>query len=391
MSESVTVSHRVKSGTIALEVLHATGTVSDFNIRCGSDGLPTYSRLLRFGRWAAVLFEQSLAACRTIELEFKGADLDANMVRVIDHPACPAPRASGCSVNLTKDGSLDRRCSSLLNALEQASLSDGDECGINPRLVRAARYFLDLDYETASAIRVEPRTRRRGGAVISDEELAFRWALIERDGGFGRRTLWGRFMQRLAGQTPDRGNVNRTHVAYLSALQLEVLDAHYGVSERESIRLAFEAFAAGDLFLRTLPTVGNARDTIDTRLSNGGPNSVLLYLFAEFAFIAIELGVDAERWRRIFPALVASQDVFPHAYGQITDGAIEAIDSSQYQPESALNLMTGARRVAPRIRERIRRKYVGMGLDDLNLAATANIQTAIRQIGRMNLLPAPPR
>lgn len=105
---------------------------------------------------------------------------------------------------------------------------------------------------------------------------------------------------RASGFTPT-SRYPRRWVAYFSAIFLDcdhVLVEHTPVS-------AFSFFSAGYL-RRTL----KLKDQPDHITASGEPDSCFVYLFAEFALLCLEQGVDADRWRPRLQALIAMQSVY---------------------------------------------------------------------------------
>ena len=69
----------------------------------------------------------------------------------------------------------------------------------------------------------------------------------------------------------------------------------------DDFQRCFEQFANGEL-----------RDP--ARPSEGGPNSGFFFLFAEFAFLCIDSGIDKALWTRALKAFVKTQEIFIHAF-----------------------------------------------------------------------------
>jgi len=84
-----------------------------------------------------------------------------------------------------------------------------------------------------------------------------------------------------------------------------------------AIRKAFLDFANGDL--RT-PDVG-------PNMGINEPDSSAYFLFAEFAFLCVEEGIDAQEWTKILPWFVASQEIFIFNYRKRPHSAPPKINS----------------------------------------------------------------
>lgn len=88
---------------------------------------------------------------------------------------------------------------------------------------------------------------------------------------------------------------------------------------------AYEMFANGDLRLQ-----------LDNLAWTTQPSSGYYFFFAEFALLAIELGIDAGRWRRLSRALIRTQPVFSRVYkpGAGENLVFETYRSCNYDPWS---------------------------------------------------------
>jgi hypothetical protein len=115
--------------------------------------------------------------------------------------------------------------------------------------------------------------------------------------------------------------------------------------------------------------------------STGGPNSALVFCFAEFAFLAIELGIDAERWARLLPLLIAVQEVYSLAFNEMKDDRIvprAGVDFSK-KPLRAVHYSI--------IRE-IRDRYLRMSSAAHAAAAHRNIVAAVLPDDEKSLVPS---
>lgn len=161
-------------------------------------------------------------------------------------------------------------------------------------------------------------------------------------------------------------------LAEVSRIQIETFREHFtsadGSLELLEIEMAFIAFANGDLRLGpngTLPGRGAA----DPHMTmDGEPSGDFFFLFAEFAFCAIEAGVDATVWRSILPALVVAQEVMIRAYAPPQGQRLLGQYSSVHFDRNFEHRMT--RREIEQLRERYR------GLDTAALEVQANRNAA---------------
>ena len=102
-------------------------------------------------------------------------------------------------------------------------------------------------------------------------------------------------------------------LAKLSGLQIGIACAHLGkggVIDVARFEEAYVAFASGALW--------SGRDWRRGEW-NGRPDTAFFFLFAEFAFHAIDQGVDAAIWSELLPALVHSQQLYPLAFPPYCD------------------------------------------------------------------------
>jgi len=141
----------------------------------------------------------------------------------------------------------------------------------------------------------------------------------------------------------------------------------------------FEQFANGEL-----------------RAGGGGvgePNGAFYFLFAEFAFLCIDSGIDVADWTRALKAFVMTQEIFMHIYrprpipgAPAVGAAIPAcppsgprlldafVDSNFQQIGSLVNVGAGQSDAARK--QALRVKYAPMNLAALKTAAAENLQRA---------------
>ena len=90
-----------------------------------------------------------------------------------------------------------------------------------------------------------------------------------------------------------------------SRIQCDIVRAYYGNAGRQldldGLEWAYLMFAAGEL---RVPLAG--------RRGIGEADSGYYFAFAEFALLAIELGIEAQVWEPLLPTLVWTQDVYVH-------------------------------------------------------------------------------
>lgn len=102
---------------------------------------------------------------------------------------------------------------------------------------------------------------------------------------------------------PDEAQIDA-----ISKLQLKIFHKHLekapGVLDTQAVWQAFSMFANGQL--RVDPMVASAWDA--------APLGSALFYFAEFAFMACDVGIDVADWECVLPTLVGIQEIFTHAY-----------------------------------------------------------------------------
>jgi hypothetical protein len=150
-----------------------------------------------------------------------------------------------------------------------------------------------------------------------------------------------------------------------SAIQRTLVLKHFGdvadPAALAAVDRAYEAFANGEL----------ARD-VDLELFDCEPNSALYFLFAEFAFLAIEAGIDADFWSRLLPTLVRTQEIYATVYGP-------ASGERTFASYKVRNRIPASRAPLPLARlESLRAAYSGLDVAKLDLEACAIARRAFR-------------
>lgn len=287
-----------------LIILHAQqGRIDHLSLRAPNPPLELMTAT-RFERWAALLLPAPLRSPIDAEIEVKGDGMSGLIATAHpiptnlapprpDDPLSPADIAH-CAVFIENH--------SVLAAPEQSS-----------RI--ASAYFQDLDEESNPflfpyrAIRADAHSRP--DSVTPTDDLARRASLIGRTVPF----LWDRIWARICRRSPSPICPSSEEIALLSALQLAPFLRHFKDNPADGIMDAYARFACGELRLNVHAKEKEIRDAF----SNGCPNGANVFCFAEFAFVAIELGIDAAEWLCIAPALVATQELFLYAFGSIDE------------------------------------------------------------------------
>jgi hypothetical protein len=189
----------------------------------------------------------------------------------------------------------------------------------------------------------------------------------------------------LAGLTTAATPVTGTALAIarrLSAAQADLYrtcfpDGRKGINFL-TLRSCFEKFANGDL---RDPAAGAA---VGER-GVGEPDGGFYFLFAEFAFLCLDSGIDTQVWGEALRIFVGTQEIFMHVYRPapklstapaVTAASpaagprlrgLDTYDNANFNPVAQSN---GARRAA------LRAKYAGMTLPALRTAARDNMIVA---------------
>ncbi|MBL8747058.1 MAG: hypothetical protein JNK58_11980 [Phycisphaerae bacterium] len=391
--ECAELRYTVRYNLCPVVVTCGAGVIESVEIACEGGFDPEPMRMVRFGRWAALLLRRTPTEDTPARVLVRGRGL-ADVRVEEDRPLLRQARLHGAA------GATRPRYRYSIVDLESDSLRLDARIGVTEAMSRAAGYFREFDVETNSSLNTDDgrgvradrpdRVRDCGGESPEhsrvEAERRFRNALIENTGCIGR-SVWDRVAARTRGCDPKGCNGTRPQLAYLSAVQLEILDAHYPAGSGEAVRQAYEWFATGDLFLRLLPDPQAGKWQDSEYVSNGGPNSANAFCFAEFALLAIEWGVDADRWLALLPALVGVQELFAHAFGEVRSGEIQRLPFVEYMPTSPRNI-NGPRPVPTEVRSRIARQYAGLGYEGLRRASGEIIRKALVPVGAHAIAPS---
>ncbi len=224
---------------------------------------------------------------------------------------------------------------------------------------KAARFFLEFDAATnpylfERAPKSVTQQDAREVLPLSLFDQAVRSALIEKAAGIliRRTQLRGRVAAKVAVEglpaaggsaipapadlkrirfTQEHAGVDQPlsvpEVRFLSALQMEMITRHFPgttgeLADFDAVADAFRQFASGNLRRKRSEPVKQAAPRIDSRLSkwNGEPDSAKLFLFAEFALLALETleaagDADAQKfWTLMLPIFEEVQTIYARCY-----------------------------------------------------------------------------
>lgn len=212
---------------------------------------------------------------------------------------------------------------------------------------RLMGYFYELDYETHPAV-LSIATH------VTQHEAERRTEIVEQL----QRDLYERVRRRGTGFDPlgpvpaDLPCCDLGHVRYVSDLLLGLFKRHFsttsGALELDLIDLAFERFSCGEIVVRK-----------GSRKYHGEPDSANYFLFAELAFVAIELGIDPWAWQLLLPTFVRTQQLYLDRYRPDTLGTLYF---HQY-----LSSNRPAYVVQALLKDRLRREQAGMSSTQLAL------------------------
>ena len=176
----------------------------------------------------------------------------------------------------------------------------------------------------------------------------------------------------------------------LSAAQLELFREFFpnaGGIDHVAMNACFEQFANGEL---------RSPLAADRAAGVGEPNGAAYFLFAEFAFLCVESGIEAGDWTAALRSFVATQEIFMHVYrpgpkappavgaavplcggrgARATPRSLNAFRNDRFtttgpSPTVGLGQSDGARIRA------LRASYAGAGLATLRRRARQNLQRA---------------
>ena len=106
---------------------------------------------------------------------------------------------------------------------------------------------------------------------------------------------------------------------------------------------AFDNFASGSFAMPYVDPVTRF-ETTTTALRLPEPNGYMLFCWAEFAFLAIELGIEEVEWKRFLPVALRAQRIYAMTYGDPNgEGRPPAYWSSKrYHPSTHRPLLPSA-------------------------------------------------
>ena len=175
---------------------------------------------------------------------------------------------------------------------------------VDPEVKKYQLFYWHYDHET------HPRLISDNPDIPEEEKIRRRSIIVQTAPVLSRRVIE---RARIAGTggTPDPGELPQVSdpswVEYLSELQLDIMRQYlpdgYQEIDVTAFREAFEMFTNGELRVEVVDGVWNSE-----------PDSAFEFSFAEFAFVAIESGVDVDEWSSLLNALVMSQEIFARVY-----------------------------------------------------------------------------
>jgi hypothetical protein len=261
---------------------------------------------------------------------------------------------------------------------------------IRDRLVRPAlfkAFFKEYDRRTFPG----PQIGIADNPNMSLTEKATRLSdvLAMKDEILTRRDL--RATEALKGNVPPAASVSsslRPVAERLSKVQLDLFREFFsdgkGAIRFDVFQSAFEQFANGELRNPALSPKDPA--TGDVISAVGEPDGGFFFLFAEFAFLCIDSGIDRAEWSAALKTFVKSQEIFMHIYrpDQKTSTPSGSTPLPKPGPKlrslddfSSQNFNSAARSDEKR-KERLRSLYDGLGVESLRQSARNNLLRAQR-------------
>ncbi len=196
------------------------------------------------------------------------------------------------------------------------------------RCTRFRRYFAELDRQ--ANLNLLPALVARG--ELSPSEAASRRRMVLWIVPLLRRRLQARARQLDPRSRPGVPRELRAWVAALSRMQLEIADEFFvrrGTFDLEAFEDAHERFANGELRLRLPSGVWTTQ-----------PSSGYHFCFGEFALLALDERVHADRWRPLLNVLIRTQRIFARAYHPATPrkAVFESYRPTGYNPVRAWSI-----------------------------------------------------
>ena len=162
----------------------------------------------------------------------------------------------------------------------------------------AHRYFSDFDYNTSTPLIVTLK--------LPPGEADRRILAIDRLSEIILDRVFQRWRADPGGEPAELAQASLADIQSLSRLQIDCIRGHYPDpegSDLDRIWDAYAMFANGELRVQT-----------DQHGWNGEPDSAQIFFLAEFAFLAMEAGVDAGLWSRLAPLFVAANEIYVRVY-----------------------------------------------------------------------------
>jgi hypothetical protein len=226
---------------------------------------------------------------------------------------------------------------------------------VDPEVKKYQLFYWHYDHET------HPRLIPENSDIPEEEKIRRRSIIVQTAPVLSRRVIE---RARIAGTggTPDPGELPQVSdpswVEYLSELQLKIMRQYLPDGYQEidvmAFREAFEMFTNGELRVEVVDGVWNSE-----------PDSAFEFSFAEFAFVAIDNGVDVGEWSSLLNALVMSQEIFTRVYKPDLPSPYFYGDyvSTNFAPEKQIDST---------FKRRLRERYEGKSADELTEQAGKN-------------------
>lgn len=186
----------------------------------------------------------------------------------------------------------------------------------------------------------------------------------------------------------------RDSASRLSTGQLALFEEYFsdgrGGIDFDGYRVCFERFANGEL---------RSPIAADRALGIGEPDGGFFFLFAEFAFLCVDSGIDTAPWTQALRSLVMAQEIFMHVYrpspvspppaanaplpacprdaqGRVrARRGLDSFKNIRFRPTGA-SVVVGAGQSSPARKAVLAARYAGFDIAALRRAARDNMRRA---------------
>ena len=261
---------------------------------------------------------------------------------------------------------------------------------IRDRLVRPVlfkAFFAEYDRRTFPGPKIgiadNPNLTPKQKTDRLDDVRAMAAELIKRRDRRAEEALKGKVLPGAAISSGLRPVAERLSKVQLDLFREFISDGKGGI-RFDVLQRAFEQFANGDLRNPALspkdPVTGDVISAV------GEPDGGFFFLFAEFAFVCVDSGIDRAEWSAILRTFVKSQEIFMHVYRPGKKSPAPAGSTPLPKTGPKLRGLDGYRsgnfnpaaRSNDKRKERLRGLYDRLGVESLRQTARNNMLRAQR-------------